>query len=73
VVGLLPEVEAWKLAIVFEEVGAYRYRSNKDMESQNRMANTRGPGWEESFEFGSADENDYGDRPDITRGEPIEE
>ncbi len=40
----MPEVEAWKLAIVFEEVGAYRYRSNKDMESQNRMANTRGPG-----------------------------
>jgi hypothetical protein len=73
IIASLPESEAWKLAIVFEETGAYTYKKNKEMEKQSSKPGG-GPseGFEEDFSFGGEDPNDYADRPDILYGIPIE-
>jgi hypothetical protein len=70
----LPEDEAHLLAIVFEEIGAYQYRKNKELESgteqggvgSHRQGATTPPyriglkeGFEEVFSFGEDDPNDY--------------
>ena len=72
---MLPESEAKKLAIVFEETAKYQREQQKKAESQNSGYEHGGSGvegaWEADFEFGSEDENDYWDRPDITKGQPI--
>lgn len=69
----LTEDEAMKLAVVFEESWAYEYRERKKAESGSGGVETGGAsaGFEEVFSFGEEDDNDYWDRPDITRGEPI--
>lgn len=59
----LPEPEASLLAIVFEETGAYHYRS-KQAEPDSRGAGPAGKsglerGFEEDFSFGEDDPNDY--------------
>lgn len=65
-VGMLPEVEAGRLAVVFEETGAYQYRKNREMESSHGSAQdqpiTHGglrQGFEEDFSFGEEDDIDY--------------
>lgn len=66
---MLPEEEATYLSIVFEEVGAYQYKKNKEMESQT-SGGGRGPegsphntglkaGFEETWSFGEDDDTDY--------------
>lgn len=64
---MLPEPEALRLAIVFEETGAYQYKKNKEAE---RGSSGGGEEWggvqpglktgfEEDFSFGSEDNTDY--------------
>lgn len=53
-----------KLAIVFEETGAYQYKKNKEAESGGRSGGEPyqtglRPGFEEDFRFGDNDPNDY--------------
>lgn len=72
----LPESEARKLAIVFEEVAAHQYRENKKAE-KNRGARDTGesgfrPGFEEDFSFGEDDPSDYSDRPDVKEAWPFD-
>ncbi len=59
--GRLPEEEAIYLAIMFEEVGAYQYKKNKEMEHEGGGERESGlrPGFEEDFRFGEDDPNDY--------------
>ena len=62
------------MAIVFEEVGAYQYKKSKEVESKQAGSDYKfgiKPGFEEEWRFGDEDTNDYWDRPDITKGEPI--
>ena len=57
-----------RLAVVFEEVAAYEYRKNKELEQQ-QASSRAGPGstkqvglepdFEEDFSFGAEDDNDY--------------
>lgn len=62
---MLPEDEATYLAIVFEEVGAYQYKKNKELEreqgSGGEVETGTGlkPGFEENFRFGDDDDTDY--------------
>lgn len=63
-----------KLAIVFEETGAYAYKERKRAERGESGGGSRGglqEGFEEDFTFGEEDDNDYWDRPDILYGEPL--
>jgi hypothetical protein len=74
----LPDSEAWKLAIVFEEVSAYEYKQNKEAAGKTSggsgiQSNTGGGVWDEDLDFGGDDEHDYADRPDITDGVPLED
>jgi hypothetical protein len=73
-----PDSEAWKLAIVFEEVSAYEYKQNKEMAgktsgggSSGINSNTGSGPWDEDLDFGGNDDHDYADRPDILLGVPI--
>jgi len=66
---MLTEEEATYLSIVFEEVGAYQYKKNKEMERDSGNSGGGGgemphqtglkPGFEEIFSFGEDDPNDY--------------
>ncbi len=77
VVASLPESEAQRLAVVFEEVGAYQYKTNKELERNSSRSHFDDSGsggiWEEQFSFGGDDDHDYADRPDILYGLPIED
>lgn len=66
----LPEDEALLLAVVFEEIGAYQHKKNKELESNQggagQGASAPAPyrvglkeGFEETFSFGEDDPNDY--------------
>lgn len=61
---MLDEQEATLLGIVFEEVGAYQYKKNKEAE-RNSGVETGGdpvglkPGFDEVFSFGETDQTDY--------------
>jgi hypothetical protein len=75
----LPDSEAWKLAIVFEEVSAYEYKQNKEIAGKtggggSGIQSNAGVGpWDEDLDFGGNDEHDYADRPDIIDGVPLED
>lgn len=61
---MLPEVEALRLATVFEETGAYQYKKNREVESSHGSgADSVRPGlrsgFEEDFSFGEEDDTDY--------------
>jgi hypothetical protein len=62
-VANLPEPEAMRLAVIFEEVGAYTYRKNR--ETEGKVSSGGGeqpglkPGFEEDFVFGEEDDTDY--------------
>lgn len=60
----LPESEAQKIAIVLEETWAYEYKENR--KAQNKSSGGVEPGlkegFEEDFEFGDDDDNDYTDK-----------
>lgn len=64
---MLPEVEAMRLAIVFEETGAYQYKKNREAESGSYGGGANDwhvqpglkQGFEEDFSFGAEDNTDY--------------
>jgi hypothetical protein len=62
VVASLPEPEAARLAILFEEIGAYTYRENKKSEGKSGGDGYQAglkPGFVEDFSFGEEDDTDY--------------
>jgi len=61
VVAGLPEPEALKLSVYFEEVAAYQFKKNKE---DNRLTGTSTglkSGFEQDFSFGEEDNQDYMD------------
>jgi hypothetical protein len=66
-VARLPEPEALRLAVVFEETGAYQYKKNKELDrggggGGGGESPSRGglqQGYEEIFSFGENDDTDY--------------
>ena len=69
---MLPESEARKLAIVFEETAKYQREQQRKAEQGTSPRGGLEGQWEQTFEFGRDDPNDYWDRPDITEGRLID-
>lgn len=63
-VSKLPEPEAIRLAIVFEEQQREQYKQQKEAAKSTREAHTDGysePGFVTDFTFGDDDDQDYSD------------
>lgn len=71
----LPEPEALKIAVVFEEQAREQYKQAKEQKRQQAQASTGGfsePGFDVELAVGEEDDNDYLDSRMMTEEEEAE-